>query len=114
MPKIEMNMLELPEGWEYTGEYNSSDGLPWVDDDGEIRTDLVYTKVPIVRRVPKLRPAKIEDIDKGLQCRTRDIADDQWRASGTDNCTLTGWDGNKKQWLCSCGNWWNFCEVLDK
>jgi len=113
MPKIEMDMPELPEGWEYTGEYLIPDGRPWFDGGGLIQTETVYTKVPIVRRVQRWRPAKLDYLDKFAKCRVRDKESDPWKEG-----QLTGWNSNAEDgpWLIdrAIEYGWRFCEVLDK
>lgn len=57
MPKVEMNMPELPDGWEYTGEYRKPMAgdyiLDYAGDVVHVEWKLIYY-VPIIRRVPKL------------------------------------------------------------
>jgi len=109
MPKIEMDMPELPDGWEYTGECR-------VPVDGELpRNDVEFSSLccPIVRRVQKWRPAKLDDLDKGLTCRVRYNESAPWKDG-----KLTGWNSNAVggPWLRdgSLHQGWDFCEVLDQ
>lgn len=98
MPKIEMNMPELPEGFEYTSGTSSH----WyINHDNDTVQLLAF-----VRRVPIWRPAKIEDIDKGLRAR---FWDDRGLAKYENNY-LAGWRLGK--WL-SVSSTWDNCEVLD-
>ncbi len=116
MPKIEMDMPELPEGWEYTGEYRApvAGEFSRNEFDKSVSESVVDGSAcfPIVRRVQKWRPAKLDDLDKGLKCRVRDKQSESWIDG-----VLTGWNSNAAYgpWLRdgSRGGW-KFCEVLDQ
>lgn len=118
MVKVEMELPELPEGYEYTGEYRPARADEWhMDGNDELSQSYETTMGSyLIVRKSKWRKAKPSDLDNGpVKCRFRDSTYDDWEtgyfigfhASPDVDCQYMIGEGDEDLH----GEWYAYCEV---
>ncbi len=119
MVKVEMELPELPEGYEYTGEYRPARADEWYMDGNDELSQSYDTTMGsyLIVRKSKWRKAKPSDLDNGpVKCRFRDERRSDWKDgyfvgfhahAGTDYPYMVVIEETDNYY----DNWYAYCEV---
>ncbi len=106
--KVVLENVEIPEGYEPTGEYRRAENESYFANLGEARFGTTISRVIILRKIPKWRDARLPE-DAGKECRAANIPSTEVCVYGT----LRGWDEGKYIITVKGNFTYQYCQVRD-